>query len=160
LTAYAQAKGISLLIDANRVPIVYAASSWTSRKTSSPITTERIRPEPLLPHQRRETNTVATSPDAEESSPPIGFRWRGTRARRRGHRKGVQPATSAESREVRHVDVLNYTNKLFRHLYSKAYIDLVNKMPEVPGWFYDKLDKPWKNERRRLALDNSTRVRL
>jgi processive 1,2-diacylglycerol beta-glucosyltransferase len=23
----------------------------------------------------------------------------------------------------------------------------------VPGWFYDKLDKPWKNERRRLALD-------
>jgi processive 1,2-diacylglycerol beta-glucosyltransferase len=23
----------------------------------------------------------------------------------------------------------------------------------VPGWIYDKLDKPWKNERRRLALD-------
>ena len=55
--------------------------------------------------------------------------------------------------DVRHVDVLNYTNKVFRHLYSKAYIDLVNKMPEVPGWLYDKLDKPWKNERRRLALD-------
>ena len=56
-------------------------------------------------------------------------------------------------REVHHLDILNYTNKVFRHLYSKAYIDLVNKMPEVPGWFYDKLDKPWKNERRRLALD-------
>ncbi len=55
--------------------------------------------------------------------------------------------------EVRHVDVLEYTNKVFRHLYSKAYIDLVNKLPEVPGWVYDKLDKPWKNERRRLALD-------
>lgn len=55
--------------------------------------------------------------------------------------------------EVQHFDVLNYTNKVFRHLYSKAYIDLVNKMPEVPGWMYDKLDKPWKNERRRLALD-------
>ena len=55
--------------------------------------------------------------------------------------------------EVRHVDVLHYTNKVFRHLYSKAYIDLVNKLPEVPGWMYDKLDKPWKNERRRLALD-------
>lgn len=54
---------------------------------------------------------------------------------------------------VVHLDILNYTNKLFRHLYSKAYIDLVNKMPEVPGWVYDKLDKPWKNERRRLALD-------
>jgi len=55
--------------------------------------------------------------------------------------------------EVRHLDVLNYTNKVFRHFYSKAYIDLVNKMPEVPGWMYDKLDRPWKNERRRLALD-------
>src|SRR5690349_6314372 len=60
---------------------------------------------------------------------------------------------SGERREVQHLDVLNYTNKIFRNLYSKAYIDLVNKMPEVPGWFYDKLDKPWKNERRRLALD-------
>jgi processive 1,2-diacylglycerol beta-glucosyltransferase len=59
----------------------------------------------------------------------------------------------SENFEVHHFDVLNYTNKLFRHLYSKAYIDLVNKMPEVPGWVYDKLDKPWKNERRRLALD-------
>ena len=60
---------------------------------------------------------------------------------------------SGEVREVHHFDILNYTNKVFRHLYSKAYIDLVNKLPEVPGWFYDKLDKPWKNERRRLALD-------
>src|SRR6185503_17496513 len=67
--------------------------------------------------------------------------------------KAFNEAKDADSREVRHLDVLNYTNKLFRHLYSKAYIDLVNKMPEVPGWFYDKLDKPWKNERRRLALD-------
>jgi len=58
-----------------------------------------------------------------------------------------------EAIEVRHLDTLDYTNKVFRHFYSKAYIDLVNKMPEVPGWIYDKLDKPWKNERRRLALD-------
>jgi processive 1,2-diacylglycerol beta-glucosyltransferase len=56
-------------------------------------------------------------------------------------------------REVRHVDTLEFTNKVFRHLYSKAYLELVNKMPEGLGWFYDKLDKPWKNERRRLALD-------
>lgn len=55
--------------------------------------------------------------------------------------------------EVRHIDTLEYTNKLFRHLYSKAYIEMVNKTPEVLGWLYDHLDKPWKNERRRLALD-------
>jgi processive 1,2-diacylglycerol beta-glucosyltransferase len=60
---------------------------------------------------------------------------------------------TGELREVRHLDVLHYTNKVFRHLYSRAYIELVNKLPEVPGWMYDKLDRPWKNERRRLALD-------
>ena len=67
--------------------------------------------------------------------------------------KAFKQDGKGESREVHHLDILNYTNKVFRHLYSKAYIDLVNKLPEVPGWFYDKLDKPWKNERRRLALD-------
>lgn len=55
--------------------------------------------------------------------------------------------------EVQHIDALQYTNKMFRALYSKAYIDLVNAAPDVLGWLYDQLDKPWKNERRRLALD-------
>ncbi len=57
------------------------------------------------------------------------------------------------AREVKHVDALDYTNKLFRTLYSKAYIEMVNAAPEVLGWLYDQLDKPWENERRRLALD-------
>jgi processive 1,2-diacylglycerol beta-glucosyltransferase len=57
------------------------------------------------------------------------------------------------AQEVRHIDTLQYTNKIFRHLYSKSYIEMVNKMPEVLGWLYDHLDKPWKNERRRLAFD-------
>jgi processive 1,2-diacylglycerol beta-glucosyltransferase len=55
--------------------------------------------------------------------------------------------------EVRNVDVLQYTNKVFRNLYSKAYLEMVDKMPDVLGWLYDRLDKPWQNERRRLALD-------
>ena len=55
--------------------------------------------------------------------------------------------------EVKNIDVLNYTNPLFRRLYGKAYLDMVNRMPEVLGWMYDSLDKPWENERRRLALD-------
>jgi processive 1,2-diacylglycerol beta-glucosyltransferase len=75
-----------------------------------------------------------------------------------GHLRAAQALEKAFNElgtlgEVRNLDVLNYTNKVFRHLYSKAYIDLVNKMPEVPGWMYDKLDTPWKNQRRRLALD-------
>ncbi len=55
--------------------------------------------------------------------------------------------------EIKNVDVLNYTNPLFRRLYGKAYLEMVNTMPEVLGWMYDTLDKPWENERRRLALD-------
>jgi processive 1,2-diacylglycerol beta-glucosyltransferase len=75
-----------------------------------------------------------------------------------GHVRAAQAIETAFKevggvREVRHLDTLEFTNKVFRHLYSKAYIELVNKLPAVPGWFYDKLDKPWKNERRRLALD-------
>ena len=66
-------------------------------------------------------------------------------------------------REVRHVDILQYTSKLFRRLYAEAYLDLVNRAPEVLGWLYDYFDVPWKHERLRLALDklNTTRfVRL
>ena len=48
--------------------------------------------------------------------------------------------------EVQHLDVLKYTNHVFRHLYSKAYIDLVNNAPEVLGWLYDHLDVPGRNE--------------
>jgi UDP-N-acetylglucosamine:LPS N-acetylglucosamine transferase len=55
--------------------------------------------------------------------------------------------------EVQHLDVLKYTNKIFRHLYSKAYIDLVNRAPEVLGWLYDHLDDPEKNDPIRLAFD-------
>jgi processive 1,2-diacylglycerol beta-glucosyltransferase len=55
--------------------------------------------------------------------------------------------------EVGHEDVLKFTNPLFRRLYSKAYIGLVNNMPEALGWMYDKLDEPWKNEKRRLFFD-------
>ena len=55
--------------------------------------------------------------------------------------------------EVRHVDALTYTNKVFRTLYSKAYVEMVNRAPEVLGWLYDSLDSPWEKERRRLAWD-------
>ncbi len=55
--------------------------------------------------------------------------------------------------EVQHLDVLKYTNNVFRHLYSKAYIELVNKAPEVLGWLYDYLDDPKKNDPVRLAFD-------
>jgi processive 1,2-diacylglycerol beta-glucosyltransferase len=42
---------------------------------------------------------------------------------------------------VKNLDVLTLTNKLFRHLYGKAYLDLVNKAPHALGYFYDLLDQ-------------------
>jgi len=42
---------------------------------------------------------------------------------------------------VQNFDVLDYTNALFRRLYGKAYLDLVNKAPHVLGYFYDVLDR-------------------
>ena len=75
-----------------------------------------------------------------------------------GHVRAAQAIEKAfkelnGGRQVHNIDVLQYTNKVFQHFYSKAYIDLVNKAPHFLGWMYDQLDKPWQNERRRLALD-------
>jgi processive 1,2-diacylglycerol beta-glucosyltransferase len=75
-----------------------------------------------------------------------------------GHLRAAQAVEKAFSlldaaKEVRNVDALQYTNKLFHELYSKAYIDIVGKTPEIWGWLYDHFDKPWHNERRRLAFD-------
>jgi processive 1,2-diacylglycerol beta-glucosyltransferase len=75
-----------------------------------------------------------------------------------GHLRAAQALERAlveldAAEEVRHLDTLDYTNKLFRNLYAKTYLDVVNRAPEVVGWFYDRLDQPWRNERRRLIFD-------
>ena len=55
---------------------------------------------------------------------------------------------------VRNVDVLTLTNATFRRLYGKAYLDLVNRVPYVLGYFYDLMDRPRSPERK------SDRLRL
>lgn len=62
--------------------------------------------------------------------------------------------------EAEHVDSLNYTTRLFRQLYSRAYLELVDHAPEVLGWLYDHFDRPWAHMRRRLALDRLNTVRF
>lgn len=49
--------------------------------------------------------------------------------------------------EAHHVDVLGYTNRAFRTLYTRGYIELVNKAPDLLGWLYDRFDVPWKSSR-------------
>lgn len=61
--------------------------------------------------------------------------------------------SSGAARDVRNLDVLQYTNPLFRNLYSKMYLDMVNTMPEVLGWFYDYADDPSKDDRLRRSFE-------
>jgi len=55
--------------------------------------------------------------------------------------------------EVRNVDALRFTNRLFRDFYSKLYISLVQKAPTILGIVYNSTDEPWKTDRMRLMLD-------
>ena len=53
--------------------------------------------------------------------------------------------------DVQNVDVLEVTNRGFRQMYGKAYLDLVNKAPYVLGYIYDYLDKPAKKGKHRRS---------
>lgn len=55
--------------------------------------------------------------------------------------------------QARHEEVLRHTNPLFKRLYADLYLELVNHQPQLLGWMYDALDKPWQYQKRRLALD-------
>ena len=75
-----------------------------------------------------------------------------------GHIRAAQAIENAiiklnAAQEIRNIDTLQYTNKIFHRLYTNAYLEIVNKAPELYGWLYEHLDKPWKNEKRRLAFD-------
>jgi len=53
---------------------------------------------------------------------------------------------------VENVDVLGYTNAAFRRVYSRAYLDLVNRAPYVLGFFYDLMDHAPSDARKRDRL--------
>ena len=62
--------------------------------------------------------------------------------------------------EVRSMDALKYTNRLFRDFYSKLYTQLVEKSPTFLGWWYKTSDEPWRTDRMRLMLDRLNTVPL
>lgn len=55
--------------------------------------------------------------------------------------------------DVRHVDVLDFANSAFRTLYRKAYVDLVEKAPELLGFAYEYSDREWKNLHYGMAFE-------
>ena len=77
-----------------------------------------------------------------------------------GHTRAAQAVAAAlkpSGQSHRVVDTLECTSALFRRLYVKSYIDLVQKAPELWGYFYDKSDvvsaPNSKRARARLAFD-------
>ncbi|MFM8472570.1 MAG: MGDG synthase family glycosyltransferase [Candidatus Kapaibacterium sp.] len=75
-----------------------------------------------------------------------------------GHVRAAEALVEQFSRdqlapEIVHMDILKYTSKAMRTVYSKAYFDVAKAAPELLGWIYDYLDKPWKNEKRIRALE-------
>lgn len=70
-----------------------------------------------------------------------------------GHLRAAE-AVEAALKQMRpdavvvNMDVLDMTNRLFRRVYAKSYLDLVNKAPHMLGYFYDLLDQPIKTGKR------------
>ncbi len=46
--------------------------------------------------------------------------------------------------EVLHIDTLEYTNFLFRRIYSKGYLEAVKTAPELWAMAFEATDKPWQ----------------
>ncbi|HSB68142.1 MAG TPA: glycosyltransferase [Candidatus Methylomirabilis sp.] len=73
-----------------------------------------------------------------------------------GHVRSAEALVSAfrlQGIPARHVEVLKHTNPLFRRVYSDLYVELVNRQPQLLGYLYHALDRPWRFEKRRLTLD-------
>jgi processive 1,2-diacylglycerol beta-glucosyltransferase len=58
---------------------------------------------------------------------------------------------------VQNLDAFEFTNAVFRRVYAKSYLDLVNRAPYVLGYFYDLLDRQpsprRKSDRLRCAVE-------
>lgn len=63
-----------------------------------------------------------------------------------GHVRAAQAierayAETAAHESVHHAEVFDYANPLFRRLYSQAYVDIVNTVPALYGFYYDEREK-------------------
>ena len=58
--------------------------------------------------------------------------------------KDFQSHPAVAGGDVQHWDILKYTNAVFRTIYSRVYLDLINRAPWLLGMVYKGTDKPWK----------------
>jgi len=51
-------------------------------------------------------------------------------------------AFAARGVSARHIEILRYTNPIFRKIYSDLYVDLMTAGPDLLGWLYKTFDRP------------------
>ena len=64
-----------------------------------------------------------------------------------GHLRAADALVSvfqAKGISAPHVEVLRYTNPLFRKIYSDLYVELMTRGPDLLGWLYKTFDRPWQ----------------
>ena len=74
-----------------------------------------------------------------------------------GHRRAAEALAAVCEQddrfsEVRLIDALKYTNKVFQELYSNLYIEAVKKAPALWSIAFDESDQPWRGEKGRMLL--------
>jgi processive 1,2-diacylglycerol beta-glucosyltransferase len=82
-----------------------------------------------------------------------------------GHVRAAQALEKAFAADPRvgrvvHEDALNFTNKVFRDVYSTLYMRMVRSTPNVLGWAYRASDEPWKGEALRTRFDRLNTSKL
>lgn len=75
-----------------------------------------------------------------------------------GHTRAAQAVEKALNNldpdaEVRHEDALDFANAAFRTIYQQAYIQSVNKAPEILGWIYNQSERVWPENAYGLAFE-------
>lgn len=74
-----------------------------------------------------------------------------------GHRRAAEALAAVcrqDSRfdDVRLVDALEHTNRIFQELYANLYIEAVKKAPTFWSYAFDETDQPWEKEKGRMLL--------
>lgn len=74
-----------------------------------------------------------------------------------GHRRAAEALEAVCQKdgrvaEVRLIDALEYTNKVFQELYANLYIEAVKKAPTLWALAFDETDQPWRKEKGRMLM--------
>lgn len=76
--------------------------------------------------------------------------------------EALEQAFVADARvdQVRHIDALQFTNKVFQDFYSTLYTTLVRDAPTFLGWWYKASDEPWRTDTARHMIDRLNTLKL